>query len=99
MSKCQERSLGAGQTPFIDVPKRIELLELRRGFLRDDWMCQSGWSDVLVQLLVEIPSHSTFAMSHDSNLTITRQPMRKSSDDWTHSSRHLTLIPSASDHF
>jgi hypothetical protein len=33
ISKCQERSLGAGQTPFIDVPKRIEPLELRRGFL------------------------------------------------------------------
>jgi hypothetical protein len=46
MSKYQERCLGAGQTLFLDVPKRIEPLELRRGALCTDWTCQSGWLDV-----------------------------------------------------
>ena len=36
MSKCQESYLRAGQILFIDVPKRIELLESREAALRVD---------------------------------------------------------------
>ena len=41
MSKCQERYLGAGQTLFIDILKRIEPLESRWGVLRTDRTCPS----------------------------------------------------------